>query len=51
LSADDAGTSLGQVPIHGSFTVERDDGAHDVAHLKGSTQLQLNGLAAALDAV
>ena len=26
------------------------DGAQDVAHLKGSTQLQLNGLTAALDA-
>ncbi|TVY99972.1 hypothetical protein EAS64_40190 [Trebonia kvetii] len=33
------------------FLAYSEDGAQDVAHLKGSTQLQLNGLAAALDAV
>ena len=33
------------------FLAYAEDGAHDVAHLKGSTQLQLNGLAAALDAI
>jgi uncharacterized protein YndB with AHSA1/START domain len=32
------------------FLAYAEDGAQDVAHLKGSTQLQLNGLAAALDA-
>ena len=32
------------------FVAYSGDGAHDVAHLAGSTRLQLNGLAAALDA-
>jgi hypothetical protein len=58
------GVALGQATLHGSFAVERDlaaspdliyaaydgDGTRDVAHLKGGTNLQLNGLAAALDA-
>jgi uncharacterized protein YndB with AHSA1/START domain len=33
-----------------AFLAYAGDGAQDVAHLKGSTNLQLNGLAAALDA-
>jgi len=33
-----------------AFLAYTDDGAQDLAHLKGSTNLQLNGLAAALDA-
>ena len=32
-----------------AFLAYTDDGAQDLAHLKGSTNLQLNGLAAALD--
>jgi uncharacterized protein YndB with AHSA1/START domain len=33
-----------------TYLAYADDGAQDVAHLKGSMNLQLNGLAAALDA-
>ena len=49
LSAQAAGTRLRHSEQY-VFLAYADDGAHDVAHLKGSTQLQLNGLAAALDA-
>lgn len=48
--ASGAGTRLRHCEQY-VFLAYSEDGAQDVAHLKGSTQLQLNGLAAALDTV
>lgn len=49
LAADGSATRLRHCEQY-VFLAYSEDGAHDVAHLAGSTRLQLNGLAAALDA-
>ena len=47
LAPRDGGTSLRHTE-HYVFLAYTADGAHDTAHLKGGTRLQLNALAAAL---
>ena len=47
LCPQDAGTHLRHTE-HYAFLAWTGDGRHDVAHLKGGTRLQLNGLLAAL---
>ena len=47
LRPRDAGTHLSHTE-HYAFLAWTGDGRHDVAHLKGGTRLQLNGLLAAV---